>query len=57
MRLRRKLSAVAPKDTIIATERGGGYRLAVPVKRRSLHPADIESGEVNSENRTAHSKH
>ena len=40
LRLRRKLSAVAPEDRIIATERGTGYRFAMPVKRHSLHPAD-----------------
>jgi DNA-binding winged helix-turn-helix (wHTH) protein len=40
LRLRRKLSAVAPEDSIIATERGAGYRFAMPVNQHSLHPAD-----------------
>jgi two-component system OmpR family response regulator len=43
LRLRRKLSAVAPEDRIIATERGAGYRFAMPVKRHSLHPADQQN--------------
>lgn len=43
LRLRRKLSAVAPEDCIIATERGAGYRLAMPVKQHSLHPADQQN--------------
>jgi two-component system, OmpR family, response regulator len=33
LRLRRKLSAVAPEDSIISTERGGGYCFTLPVKR------------------------
>jgi two-component system OmpR family response regulator len=43
LRLRRKLSAVAPEDRIIATERGAGYRFVMPVKRHSLHPADQQN--------------
>jgi two-component system, OmpR family, response regulator len=43
LRLRRKLRAVAPEDRIIATERGAGYRFAMPVKRHSLHPADRQN--------------
>jgi DNA-binding response OmpR family regulator len=42
LRLRRKLSAVAPGENIISTERGVGYRFAMPVKRHSLQPADLE---------------
>jgi DNA-binding response OmpR family regulator len=43
LRLRRKFSAVAPEDSIIATERGAGYRFAMPVKQHSLHPADQQN--------------
>jgi DNA-binding response OmpR family regulator len=39
LRLRRKFSEVAPEDRIISTERGAGYRFAVPVTRHSSHPA------------------
>jgi two-component system, OmpR family, response regulator len=42
LRLRRKLSAVAPKDSIISTERGVGYRFAMPVTRHSLRPANVD---------------
>jgi two-component system OmpR family response regulator len=36
LRLRRKLSAAAPGESIISTERGAGYRFAMPVKRHSF---------------------
>jgi len=42
LRLRRKLSAVAPGESVIATERGAGYRFAMAVKRHSSHPADFK---------------
>jgi DNA-binding response OmpR family regulator len=40
LRLRRKLGAVAREGSVIATERGIGYRFAMPVQQYSLHPAD-----------------
>jgi two-component system OmpR family response regulator len=48
LRLRRKLSAVAPEDRIISTERGVGYSLALPVRRQSLQAADEQNrqGEI-----------
>jgi two-component system, OmpR family, response regulator len=42
LRLRRKLSAVAPGESIISTERGAGYRFAMPVTRHSSYPADFK---------------
>jgi two-component system, OmpR family, response regulator len=45
-RLRRKLSAVAPEDSIISTERGAGYRFAMPVRRHSLHPAEVQTSKA-----------
>jgi two-component system, OmpR family, response regulator len=42
LRLRRKLSAVAPGETIISTERGAGYRFAMPVTRHSSYSADLK---------------
>jgi two-component system OmpR family response regulator len=42
LRLRRKLSAVAPENTIISTERGVGYRFALPVKRHSSYSPDVD---------------
>jgi DNA-binding response OmpR family regulator len=39
LRLRRKFSSVTPEDRIISTERGAGYRLAMPVRRHPLHSA------------------
>jgi two-component system, OmpR family, response regulator len=42
LRLRRKLSAVAPGESIISTERGAGYRFAMSVTRHSSHPADLK---------------
>jgi DNA-binding response OmpR family regulator len=39
LRLRRKFSEVAPEDRIISTERGAGYRFAMPVTRHSSYPA------------------
>jgi len=41
LRLRRKLSAFAPADSIISTERGGGYKLAMPVRRQTSCAMDI----------------
>jgi two-component system, OmpR family, response regulator len=42
LRLRRKLSAVAPEDSIISTERGAGYRFAMAVRRHSSPPTDVD---------------
>lgn len=42
LRLRRKLGAVAPEDSIISTVRGVGYRFAMPVTRHSLHPPGVD---------------
>src|SRR5882757_1502698 len=52
-RLRRKLSAVAPEDSIISTERGAGYRFAMPVRRHSLHPADVQTSKTANVKRFA----
>jgi DNA-binding response OmpR family regulator len=52
-RLRRKLSAVAPEDSIISTERGAGYRFAMPVSRHSLHPADVQTSQTAKVRRLA----
>jgi two-component system, OmpR family, response regulator len=52
-RLRRKLSAVAPEDSIISTERGAGYRFAMPVRRHSLHPADVQPSKTANVRRLA----
>jgi two-component system, OmpR family, response regulator len=41
LRLRRKLSAVVPAESIISTERGVGYRFAMQVTRSS-DPADLK---------------
>jgi DNA-binding response OmpR family regulator len=46
LRLRRKFSAAAPGDRIIATERGAGYRFAMPVRRHSSHSAYVNKGET-----------
>jgi two-component system, OmpR family, response regulator len=52
-RLRRKLSAVAPEDSIISTERGAGYRFAMPVRRHSLHPVDVQTSKTANVKRFA----